>query len=82
MGAITPIRKFRAERAKGFAAFFKNLRRPSDNLVETKARIHLPVKVESRFDLYSLAWTDSLAVVLYVILNSPAEKHRVAGADP
>ena len=67
---------------KGFAAFFKNLRRPSDNLVETKARIYLPVKVESRFDLYSLAWNDSSAVVLYVILSSPAEKHRVAVADP
>ena len=74
-------RKLSSE-TEGLRVFLKNLRRPSDNLVETKARIHFPIRVESRFEMYSLGWNDSSAVVFYIILNSPSEQHRVATADP
>lgn len=67
---------------KSFHPFLDSLRRPHDGNIETKSRISLPFKCETRFTFHTLQWTGSSQRVLYVILSAPAKQTCVLENEP
>eukprot|EP00171_Calliarthron_tuberculosum_P006567 IDg6567t1 len=57
-GGVPRIEKYHPM-LKSFDPFLEKLRRPHDGKIETKARISLPFKCETRFTFHTLQWAGS-----------------------
>lgn len=65
---------------KSFEPMLSPLRR-FDNRIESTARIPLKIKVESRPEVHLLAFPNTTARIVYVILRGPARKVTTLSDD-